>query len=48
LTGIISKVFSVHATPGGFLLHSDDRYNNETLYESLVVDAKADLIAGGY
>ncbi|CAL6089425.1 Alkaline_phosphatase [Hexamita inflata] len=49
VTGVISKVYSGHATPAAFLVHSGDRQNSGNIYQSMLDYSKADLIVGaGY
>ncbi|CAL6023654.1 Alkaline_phosphatase [Hexamita inflata] len=49
VTGIISKIYSGHATPASFLVHKADRSDLKHVYQSMVDYSKADLIvSAGY
>jgi len=46
-TGVITTVTVYHATPAGFLAHTDSRYNYDTIVSQIVNDANVDVLLGG-
>ncbi len=46
-TGVITTVSVYHATPAGFLAHTDSRYNYDTIVSQIVNNDNVDVLLGG-